>query len=786
MSKNLLIVESPAKAKTIEKYLGEDYTVKSSYGHIRDLAKGDKAIDIKNNFTPTYIISEDKEDVVKELKKLAKKAEEVWLATDEDREGEAISWHLCEALGLDVTKTKRIVFHEITKPAILEAIKHPRKVDLNLVDAQQARRVLDRIVGFELSPILWRKLSAGSGLSAGRVQSVAVRLIVEKERDIQGHQINSFYKVVAYLLAERDGKLVGFKADLPKKFEQQGDAEKFLGSCKGAKYTVASVDVKPGKRTPSAPFTTSTLQQEASRKLYMNVSRTMMLAQRLYEAGHITYMRTDSVNLSDQALNAAEKQIGKMYGPQFHQRRVYKGKSANAQEAHEAIRPTYFENIDIDVDADQLRLYQLIWRRTVASQMADAELEKTTATISISTNSTNLIASGEVIKFEGFLKVYMESVDEENEDDANESLLPPLALNQEVVFKEMTATQRFSSPPARYTEASLVKKLEELGIGRPSTYAPTINTIQQRGYVEKKIKEGNERGYSVFSLNAENKIAEQKKTEITGAEKNKLSPTDLGILTCDFLVKHFDNILDYSFTARIEQEFDEIAEGKLKWGAMLEEFYEPFHKTVEHTTDTAERVSGEKILGVDPASGKVILVRMGKFGPMAQIGKGDDETEKPRYAKLRPNQSISTITLEEALRLFDLPRNLGQYEGHDVIINEGRFGPYVLHDKKYYSIKKGGPDAFVITLDEAIGVIEDKRKSVLRVFEGHDMSVVEGRWGPYIKAGKKNVKLPKDSDYNALTTEEVLALVEAAPERRGGWGAKAKPKGKAVGKKKAK
>ena len=550
MAKNLLIVESPAKAKTIEKYLGEDFKVVSSKGHIRDLAKGDKGIDIAGGFKPNYIISEDKEEIVKELKKLAKSSEEVWLATDEDREGEAISWHLCEALGLDVHKTKRIVFHEITKSAIQEAITKPRKVDLNLVDAQQARRVLDRIVGFELSPILWRKLSAGSGLSAGRVQSVAVRLIVEKEREIIDAKITSFFKIVAYLTAERDGKLVGFKAEFPKKYEAQGDAEKFLASCKNAKYNISNVEVKPGKRTPAAPFTTSTLQQEASRKLYFNVSRTMMLAQRLYEAGHITYMRTDSVNLSETALNNAQQQISKNYGGNYYKRRHYTGKTANAQEAHEAIRPTDLASISPNVEDDQLRLYQLIWRRTIASQMEDAVLEKTVATIEISTNKENLIASGEVIKFDGFLKVYMEDNDDENgEEKENESLLPPLNIGQEVGFKEMTATQRFTNPPARYTEASLVKKLEELGIGRPSTYAPTINTVQQRGYVEKKIKEGTERKYAVFTLNEKSEIKSETKTEITGVEKNKLSPTDLGMLTNDFLVKNFGEILNYSFTA---------------------------------------------------------------------------------------------------------------------------------------------------------------------------------------------------------------------------------------------
>ncbi len=777
MAKNLLIVESPAKAKTIEKYLGEDFKVVSSKGHIRDLAKGDKGVDIVNGFKPNYIISEDKADVVKELQKLAKSSQEVWLATDEDREGEAISWHLCEALNLDVKNTKRIVFHEITKSAIQEAITKPRKVDINLVDAQQARRVLDRIVGFELSPILWRKLSAGSGLSAGRVQSVAVRLIVEKEREIIAHNTKSFFKVSAILTAERDGKLISFKAELPKKYELQGDAEKFLTSCKNASYTVTNVDVRPGKRTPAAPFTTSTLQQEASRKLYMNVSKTMMLAQRLYEAGHITYMRTDSVNLSEQALKNAQQQIKKLYGENYHKQRHYTGKTANAQEAHEAIRPTDLANIDIDVESDQLRLYQLIWRRTIASQMEDAVLEKTVATIEISTNKENLTATGEVIKFDGFLKVYMEDTDEENEDDEKESLLPPLKVNQEVGFKEMTAVQRFSQPPSRYTEASLVKKLEELGIGRPSTYAPTINTVQQRGYVEKKIKEGTERAYLVYTLTDKNEVKNQTKTEITGVEKNKLSPTDLGLLTNDFLVEHFKNVLDYTFTARIEAEFDEIADGKLKWPKMLDEFYKPFHGIVEHTIENAERVSGERDLGIDPKSGKKVIARMGRYGPMVQIGEStEDENDKPKFSKLKPNQSISTITLEEALECFALPRVVGQFEEKDLTVNIGRFGAYVAHDGKFYSLKKTH-DPYTITSAEAIEVIEEKRNSILRVFEGTDISIVVGRWGPYIKAGKKNVKLPKDADVKKIKLGEIMPLIEAAPEAKPrGWAARKKAK----------
>ncbi len=779
MAKNLLIVESPAKAKTIEKYLGEDFKVVSSKGHIRDLAKGDKGVDIANGFKPNYIISEDKADVVKELQKLAKSSQEVWLATDEDREGEAISWHLCEALNLDVKNTKRIVFHEITKSAIQEAITKPRKVDINLVDAQQARRVLDRIVGFELSPILWRKLSAGSGLSAGRVQSVAVRLIVEKEREILEHNTKSFYKVVAYFLAENDGKLTPFKAELSKKYDDKKDAETFLQSCINAKYTVTKIEVKPGKRTPAAPFTTSTLQQEASQKLYMSPVITMMVAQRLYEAGHISYMRTDSVNLSTQALSNIQSQIEKMYGKQYHQHRSYQSKTANAQEAHEAIRPTEMKNVDIDVDSDQLRLYQLIWRRTIASQMADAELERTIAEITISTNNSILQAKGEVIKFDGFLKVYMESVDEDldDNDEKDNALLPPLKKDQQVKLKELVATQRFTKPASRYTEAGLVKKLEELGIGRPSTYAPTINTIIKRGYVEKKIKEGIERSYEVYKLNDQGSIKMETKTENTGAEKNKLSPTDLGLLTNDFLVEHFKGILDYSFTAKVEAEFDEIADGKLKWPKMLDTFYKPFHGIVEHTIENAERVSGERDLGIDPKSGKKVIARMGRYGPMVQIGEStEDENDKPKFSKLKPNQSISTITLEEALECFALPRVVGQFEEKDLTVNIGRFGAYLAHDGKFYSLKKTH-DPYTITSAEAIEVIEEKRNSILRVFEGTDISIVVGRWGPYIKAGKKNVKLPKDADVKKIKLEEIMPLIEAAPEAKPrGWAARKKAK----------
>ncbi|AWO00462.1 type I DNA topoisomerase [Chitinophaga alhagiae] len=766
MAKNLVIVESPAKAKTIEKILGKDFEVKSCFGHIRDLEKDDMGIDIKNNFKPKYIIPDDKEKVVKELKKMAKDSDEVWLATDEDREGEAISWHLCEVLGLDPENTKRIVFHEITKPAIEKAVQAPRLLDMNLVNAQQARRILDRIVGFELSPVLWRKMSMRNSLSAGRVQSVAVRLIVEREREINSFAVTSTFKVEAFFLAKDiQGKTITFKAEGPTRFKTVEDAEKFLQQCIGAAYTVRDIQVKPGKKSPAAPFTTSTLQQEASRKLGYSVSKTMLLAQKLYESGKITYMRTDSVNLSETAMTDISKAIHTNYGERYFQSRKYKNKNESAQEAHEAIRPTYMENPTVD-DTDQKRLYELIWKRTIASQMADAELEKTIAKIAISTNNEDLTASGEVLKFDGFLKIYMEGRDDEDEgEDDQEGVLPPLAVKQALDLKEMKATERFSRPAPRYTEASLVKKLEELGIGRPSTYAPTITTIQKRGYVEKRDKEGVKRDFRILSLKSD-KISQLTEQENTGAEKAKLFPTDLGMLVTDFLKQYFDRVMDYGFTAQIEEEFDEIANGKKKWNKMLRDFYDPFHENVEETLEKAERVKGERLLGTDAETGKPVVARMGRFGPMVQIGSVEDE-EKPRFAKLKQTQSIETISMEEAMDLFRLPRNLGLFEGTDVTVNIGRFGPYAQHDKKFYSLKKE-MDPYTVELEEVAPLIVEKRQAknerTIKVFEKEKIQVLKGPYGPYLKVGLKNFKIPKEKIDTAadLTVEEAKAIIEEA------------------------
>jgi DNA topoisomerase-1 len=705
MAKNLLIVESPAKAKTIEAILGKDFEVKSCFGHIRDLVKNDMGIDVNNNFQPTYIVPPEKEKVVRELKSIAKKSEVVWLASDEDREGESISWHLAEVLGLDTKTTKRIVFHEITKPAIQNAVQNPRTIDMNLVDAQQARRVVDRIVGFELSPVLWRKIGMSGGLSAGRVQSVAVKLIVEKEREINQFTPVSSFKLEATLAAtDLNNRTVPFKAE-GNKYNKEEDAEKFLQSCIGAEYTVKDIQVRPGKRTPAAPFTTSTLQQEASRKLGYGVTKTMLLAQKLYESGKITYMRTDSVNLGDTAMDAIKNEIRSSFGDQYLQVRKYKNKNESAQEAHEAIRPTYMENRSV-ADHDLNRLYELIWKRTIASQMSDAELEKTTAKINISTNNEELTASGEVLKFDGFLKVYLESTDDDDDtDDAGSSRLPDLAVGQVLAFEKMTATERFTKHAARYTEASLVKKLEELGIGRPSTYAPTISTIIKRNYVEKKDKEAVKRHFRILRLQKDGikKITEQ---ENTGAEKSKLFPTDLGLVVTDFLSQHFTKVMDYSFTANIEMEFDEIAGGKMKWNKMVSDFYTPFHEGVEHTLENAERAVGERILGKDE-SGKTIMARMGRYGPMVQIGLPEDE-EKPRYAKLKPSQSIETITLEEAHELFKLGAPLGEHEGQEISVNIGRFGPYVKFGEQFISIPRG-EEPSTVDLERAIEIIEAKR-----------------------------------------------------------------------------
>jgi DNA topoisomerase I len=760
MAKNLLIVESPAKAKTIEKILGSDFQVKSCFGHIRDLEKAGMGIDVEKNFKPRYIVPEEKEKVVNELKNLANKSKEVWLATDEDREGEAISWHLCEVLGLDPKKTKRIVFHEITKPAIKEAVDNPRKLDMNLVNAQQARRILDRIVGFELSPILWRKMSMRNNLSAGRVQSVAVRLIAEREREINAFTPTSTFKIEGLFTAKDvSDKPVTFSAE-GKKQSAAEDAEAFLKSCIGADYKVADIQVKPGKRSPAPPFTTSTLQQEASRKLGYGVSRTMVIAQKLYENGYITYMRTDSVNLSDTALGDITRTVKGMYGEEYHQFRKYKNKNESAQEAHEAIRPTYMHNSTVE-EPDWKRLYELIWKRTMASQMADAELEKTTAKISISTNNEELTATGEVLKFDGFLKVYREDRDDDDaSDDAQEGMLPPLTVGQKLPLNELKATERFSRPAPRYTEASLVKKLEELGIGRPSTYAPTISTVLKRGYVEKRDKEGVLRDYRVLKLkkDAITKVTEQ---ETTGAEKSKLFPSDLGLVVTDFLYKYFDDIMDYGFTARIEEEFDEVAEGKMKWNEMLKDFYNPFKKDVEKTIETAERIKGERELGIDPESGKPVVARMGRYGPMVQIGHADDE-EKPRFAKVPTGQSIETITYEEAMDLFKIQGTMGQHEEKDVSVGIGRFGPYVKWGDDFISIPRG-TDVASVDFDKAIELIEEKKKAdaPVAMYEDKPVTKGKGRFGPYIKWNGMFINVPKRYDFDHLSKAEINELIQA-------------------------
>lgn len=762
MAKNLLIVESPAKAKTIEKFLGGDFEVRSSYGHVRDLDKDNMGVDVGHNYAPKYIIPDDKKKVVTELKSQAKKADEVWLASDEDREGEAISWHLAEVLGLDPKTTKRIVFHEITKPAIQKAVQNPRTIDMNLVDAQQARRILDRLVGFELSPVLWRKVGMQRSLSAGRVQSVAVRLIAEREREINAFTPVSTFKIEANLVAKDiNNKAVNFKADGPLKLESQDNATQFLESCKSANYKVTDVQVKPAKRTPAPPFTTSTLQQEASRKLGYSVSRTMRLAQELYENGLITYMRTDAVNLSELAMSEIEKEINTAYGQQYHKPRHYKNKNQSAQEAHEAIRPTYISNHTIS-DGDTRSLYNLIWKRTIASQMSDAEFERTNAKIEISTNKELLSASGEVLKFDGFLKVYMEGRDDEDEDE-KEGILPNLTVGQQIELKELLALEKYSRPSARYTEASLVKKLEELGIGRPSTYAPTISTVMKRNYVEKRDKDGTPREVRQLKLTADDKIEKKTLTENFGAEKSKLFPTDLGLVVTDFLSDHFKTVMDYNFTANVENEFDEIAGGKLKWNSMIDSFYQPFHTNVESTMENADRVKGERELGV-AEDGKKIIARMGRFGPMVQIGSVDDE-EKPRFAALRKDQSIETITLDEAMDLFKLPRNIGKFEGEDVVINVGRFGPYAMHDKKFYSLTKE-MDPYSVELEEVGPLIVEKRKAkderTIKVFEKEKIQVLRGPYGPYLKVGLRNYKLNKEQQekVETLSVDEAKAIIE--------------------------
>ncbi len=769
MIENLVIVESPAKAKTIEKFLGKDFTVTSSMGHIRDLAKKDFGIDLANNFEPQYIIPDDKKKTVTELRKLAKDAKLVWLASDEDREGEAIAWHLYEVLNLKPETTRRIVFHEITKKAIQDSILHYRAIDTNLVNAQQARRVLDRLVGFELSPVLWRKVKPS--LSAGRVQSVAVRLIVEREREIINFNPQSSFRVNAEFYSPDNTNTASFKAEANKRFTTSSEARSFLEKCKNGEFKVLDTTKKPSKKSPAAPFTTSTLQQEASRKLGFSVSQTMSVAQRLYEAGHITYMRTDSVNLSLQALDEAEKMITEDYGKEFVHIQQYTTKSKGAQEAHEAIRPTYIVKRTVAGTAAEKRLYELIWKRTVASQMSDARFERTQINIGISTTSEKFVAKGEVLTFEGFLKLYLESTDEEPDEETS-GLLPPLKVDERLVSNEIIAMQRFTTAPPRYTEASLVKKLEELGIGRPSTYAPTISTIQNRGYVLKEDREGKERNFLVIKL-SKGKIAEKELTEVFNREKAKLFPDDIGMIVNDFLTEHFTEILDYNFTANVEKDFDHIAAGKMEWPRMIRNFYEPFHEQVETTLKTTDYSKGEREIGMDPQSGKKVIARMGRYGPIVQIGESsEDETaEKPRFASLLRGQHLESITLEEAMSLFQLPRSLGEYEGKDMLVAIGRFGPYVRHNSKFYSLKKGIDDPYTITPERAIELIlekieNDKNRLIKTFEEDPDLQLLNGRWGPYIAYKKKNYKLPKDTEPATLSLEDCMKIIANPPAKK--------------------
>ena len=782
MQKNLVIVESPAKAKTIEKFLGKDFKVLSSYGHIRDLKKKEFSIDVDKNFKPDYEIPGDKKALVSTLKAEAKEAETVWLASDEDREGEAIAWHLYEVLKLKPENTKRIVFHEITKGAILKAIEQPRNIDLNLVNAQQARRILDRIVGFELSPVLWRKVKPS--LSAGRVQSVAVRLIVEREREIHAFKSEAAYRVIAiFLVPDTDGKLVEMKAELSRRIKTKEEAKAFLDACKGATFTIEDITTRPVKKTPPAPFTTSTLQQEAARKLGYTVAQTMMIAQRLYESGFITYMRTDSVNLSEYATASSKDAIIQMMGERYIHPRHFETKTKGAQEAHEAIRPTYMENQSVEGTAQEKKLYDLIWKRTIASQMADAELEKTTATISISKSGDVFTAIGEVIKFDGFLRVYRESYDDENEQEDESRLLPPLKKGQKLEYGPIVATERFTQRPPRYTEASLVRKLEELGIGRPSTYAPTISTIQQREYVEKGNKDGEERTFNVLTLK-DNQIKDESHNEVTGAEKSKLFPTDTGTVVNDFLTEYFPDILDYNFTASVEKEFDEIAEGEVKWTSIMKTFYDQFHPAVEKTLSIkTEHKVGERMLGEEPETGKPVSVKIGRFGPVVQIGAADDE-EKPRFAQMKKGQSMETITLEEALELFKLPRTLGEYEGKTVTVGIGRFGPYIQHNKVYVSLPKT-LDPMKVTLEEAEQLILEKRakeaeRHIKKFDEEPELEILNGRYGPYIAYKGNNYKIPKDIVPQDLSLKSCLDLIKIQDEK----GPSTSAKGKRTAKKK--
>lgn len=770
MQKNLVIVESPAKAKTIEKFLGNDFKVMSSYGHIRDLKKRELSIDI-DSLTPDYEIPLEKEKVVKELKQNARNAEKVWLASDEDREGEAISWHLCEVLGLDEKKTNRIVFHEITKPAILEAIQNPRHLDMNLVNAQQARRVLDRLVGFKLSPVLWRKVKPS--LSAGRVQSVAVRLVVEREREIKAFKSEAFYRVYGtFAVTNEDGSMSEVKAEVPTRFKNHDEVIEFLKCCEKSTFTVESVNKKPLRRSPAPPFTTSTLQQEAARKLGFTVSQTMMVAQHLYENGRITYMRTDSVNLSALCLSASKNEIVKMWGEEYSKTRQYHTQSKGAQEAHEAIRPTDMSCMSIDGTQQEKRLYDLIWKRTAASQMADAEIEKTTVNISVSESPEIFVAGGEVVKFDGFIKVYHESTDDDDlRDDDNVRLLPPIKEGQGLTRREVSAIQRYTQSPLRYNEASLVHKLEELGIGRPSTYAPTISTIQQRDYVHKGDKKGEERTYTIDILKGK-QITQQTRSEIAGSDKGKLIPTDIGIVVNEFLMQYFPGIMDYNFTAKVEQKFDEIAEGTEHWTDMMKDFYKDFEPEVEKTLNArSEHKAGEREIGIDPKSGKPVFVKIGRFGPVVQIGSADD-AEKPQFAQLPSDMSMETLTMEEAMELFKLPRTVGEYEGKTITIGAGRFGPYIFHNKKYVSLPKGA-DPLTFTLEDSIKLIEDKRKEEkerhLKKFEEDaKLEVLNGRYGPYIAYDGKNFRLPKNLHERAaeLTYEECMEIINNTPVKK--------------------
>lgn len=766
MYENLVIVESPAKAKTISDFLGKDFAVKSSFGHIRDLSKDDFGIDLKNNYRPHYIIPQDKKNIVNELKSLVSDVNLIWLATDEDREGEAIAWHLAEVLSVSPERIRRIVFHEITHDAINHAIQNPRGIDYNLVNAQQARRVLDRIVGFELSPVLWKKVKPA--LSAGRVQSVAVRLLVEREREINNFKAISSYRIIGHFHSVKDGKIHPLQAEYQGRPLTKEDVLGLFEKCRTADYIVTELTTRPSKKAPAPPFTTSTLQQEASRKLGFSVSQTMSVAQRLYEAGKITYMRTDSVHLSNTALAAAKKVIESEFGKEYSKTRNYKTKTKGAQEAHEAIRPTYIHNKSVSGNRYEQKLYDLIWKRTVASQMSEALIEKTTIDISASNIEDLFIATGEVIKFEGFLKIYFESTDDENEEQTK-GLLPPLKKGDNLQMEKIIASQKYSQSPPRYTEASLVKKLEELGIGRPSTYAPTISTIQNRGYVIKEDRPGKIRNLNVVTL-IDNKIEENQKTEISGAEKAKLFPTDIGILVTDFLVDNFANILDYNFTANVEKEFDKIAEGKLDWTGMIDRFYPSFHGQVVETTLSKPKPTGIRNLGNDPVTGKPVYVKLGPFGPMVQIGDAS-ESEKPRFTSLLKNQSMETLTLDEALGLFNLPRSLGKFEDHEIIAGVGKFGPYIRHQNKFYSLRKGNDNPLTLTLDDAITLITEKRdrekKKIIKQFpEDKELQILNGRWGPYIQYQKENFRIPKNVTPEELTKDKCLEIVTKAREKK--------------------